>query len=157
MNILIQTLKKLVISLQKYMNPNEPVVYKWDNPADARLSVRELADSMGMSLTPTFNVDGKLYLPKDVLCGCIEVESGFNPLAIHQNKDITGKVWSTDYGICQINDYWNIGQGKPFQTSEFVLDNPEASVRYMITQFMAGNERLWASYTSGLFKKYLPK
>lgn len=185
--ILIKALEALSQALKNYQNknmPNNPIpnptpapvptpasVYDWSTPAAARLSVRELCDAMGMPLAPSYNVGGRLYLLKDVLCACVQVESGFNPHAVHLNKvpklDTNHRpilengqpimvLSSTDYGIVQVNDYWNIGPGKPFPSSDYVLENPEACVRWMIKMFLAGRETLWASYTTGAFKKYLP-
>jgi len=132
----------------------------WTDPVSARHAVRVVCDLAGMPLTPTFNVDGKLYLMKDVLCACVQVESEFKPSAVHQNKVWQDDKWviaSTDYGIAQINDFYNIGMGKPFPSAQYVLDNPQADIEWMAKQFLAGNAHLWCSFTSGEFKKYLPK
>lgn len=137
------------------LSPGQNTNYRWDNRVAARLSVRELCDDLGLPITPTFNVDGKLHLIKDVICACIEVESDFNPNAVHYNKDKTGATWSADWGIVQINDYFHIGAGKEFPSVEYVIANPEACVRWMIKMFQAGKQSMWSSYSQGLYKKYL--
>jgi hypothetical protein len=124
--------------------PVQQPVYYWNTPEAARHSVRVICDEEGLTVDM-----------KNILCACVQVESGFNPLAVHYNKDQTGAVWSTDYGISQINDYWNIGPGKPFPSSDYVLQNPEACVRWMCHQFLAGNAHLWSSYQSKEYLKYL--
>lgn len=142
-----------------------PIKYLWSTPAEARHSVRVLCDEMGLSLVPTVKVDGKLYTPKDVICACIMQESGFMNLRadgtpmINNNKNKLGRITSTDWGIVQINDTkgWHIGPGLPFKDIADVVENPEKAVRYMITMFKAGKIRLWSSYATGAFKKYLPK
>lgn len=118
--------------------------YDWSNPEAARHSVRVICDEEGLSVTK-----------KNILTACIKVESNFDPKAVHYNKGKDGKVWSADWGICQVNDYWNIGPNKPFPSVEYVLDNPEACVRWMVKMFLAGKEKLWASYTNGAYKQYL--
>lgn len=179
---LINVLRALATKLEHYNNKPMPTnpppspastpVYDWSTTAAARLSVRELCDAMGMPLTPTFTVDGRLYLIKDILCACVQVESNFNKNAVHLNKvpklDTNGRpilengqpimvLSSTDFGIAQINDYFHIGPGKEFPSTDYVLQNPEADIRWMIKLFMAGHANYWCSYTSGLFKHYLPK
>lgn len=128
----------------------------WTDPVSAKHAVRVICDLEGLPVTPTFNVNGTLYLLKDVLCACVQVESAFLIDAVHFNRDPRGNVISTDYGICQINDYWNIGPNKPFSSSQYVLANPQECVEWMAKKFLAGQQTLWASFTSGLYKKYLP-
>lgn len=116
---------------------------KWAFPSDARKSVRILCDEMGLTLAE-----------KDLICQVIRCESGFKIDAKNENKDEVGKVLSTDWGICQINDYYHIGAGKSFPSVQFVLENPEASIRFMIKMFKAGKLNLWVCYKAGLYKRY---
>jgi hypothetical protein len=127
---------------EKEMKPK----YIWDNPKDARHSVRVICDEEGLSVAD-----------KNVLCACVQVESGFNPKAVGENKDKTGKVWSRDWGIVQINDYYHVGNGpdKSFPSTQYILDNPEECVRWMCKLWKQGKQHLWASYNSGAYKKYL--
>ena len=116
----------------------------WTDPASARHAVRVVCDLMGLTAQM-----------KDILCACVEVESNFNPLAVHYNRDTEGNILSIDYGIAQINSYWNIGTDKPFPSSEYVLQNPQICIQFMCDMFLQGHENLWCSYTSGLYNKYL--
>jgi hypothetical protein len=102
---------------------------------------------------------GLTYAQKEILTACVWQESDFmtNPRP-NQNKTLSGKVWSTDYGIVQVNDYYNIGTGKPFPNVQYVLNNPEACVRWMAGIMKStGKLQPWASYTTGAYKKYLGK
>lgn len=145
---LISALLQNVVNLLRQMiaqkNGTYPPAYLWDTFANARHSVRVICDEEGLSV-----------LDKNVLCACVQVESNFNPQAFHHNKDKNGNILSTDYGICQVNDYWHIGPGKEFPSTDYVLQNPEQDVRWMCKQWKAGNQHLWMSYTSGLYKRYL--
>lgn len=126
------------------MNPIDTLTM-WDTQAHCSHNVRVIADQMGMNLEE-----------KNILWACVKQESDFNTQAIHVNHDGKGRVLSTDYGIAQINDYWNIGQGKPFSTYEFVLENPEEDIRWMAKCFQNGEAHLWCSYSTGAYKKWLP-
>jgi hypothetical protein len=120
-------------------------VYLWDTPENARHSVRVICDEEGLSLAD-----------KNDLCACVQVESEFNPKALHRNRGADGiQILSTDYGIVQVNDFYHIGPGKDFPSVDYVLNNPEACVRWMARLFKAGKQNLWASYTSGAYKRYL--
>lgn len=121
-----------------------PEILKWDNPKNARHSVRVICDEMGLSLNE-----------KNIITACIQQESNFNNKAVGRNvKD--GKLLSTDWGICQINDYWHVGPGKKWASVKEILDNPEKAVRWMVTLYKQGKLNLWVSYSSGAYKKYMP-
>lgn len=117
--------------------------YDWSAPEKARKSVRIICDEEKLSVKD-----------KNDLCATVGAESGWNPKAKLENKK-NGKVWSTDWGICQINDYYHIGKDKSFPSVEFVLNNPEAVIRWMCKQWKSGNKNLWVAYTSGAYKRYL--
>lgn len=92
------------------------------------------------------------------LYNTLRIESNFKnyradgtPL-IHENK-VNGKLASTDWGICQINDYYHIGKGKDFPTVGYVLANPDKAVRFMAQMCKAGKLNLWVAYKSGAYKK----
>lgn len=141
----ILLLKRLIAKKNGFPPPTPaPFVYFWDNPGAVRLSVRELCDEMGLP-----------YDQKNILCACVEVESNFNTRAVHYNKDKNGETWSADWGVVQINDYFHIGEGKDFPSVDYVLNNPEACVRWMIKMFLAGKQGMWSSYSQRLYKKYL--
>ena len=121
--------------------------YFWGTKKDTRHSIRVICDEMGLTVAD-----------KNLICACIQQESGFKPLAIGpKNKNGT-----TDYGLAQFNDgknkkgqaYW-IGKGADFKDIGEVLTNPEKNVRIMIREFKKGNLKYWASYTSGAYKKWL--
>lgn len=157
-------LSKIADAIIRFFSPKEPMViptpplpvppptvngqpipkYLFDNRTNSIHSVRLLCDEQGLSLTD-----------KNVLCACIMQESAFNNKAVNYNKNSVGKVLSTDYGICQINDYYHIGQGKDFPTVQYVLDNPDKTVLYMIRMMKAGKLNLWVSYSSGAYKHWL--
>jgi hypothetical protein len=122
-------------------------VLKWDTRANASHSVRVLCDNSGLNLNE-----------KNLIWACIHQESNFltNPIP-NKNKDPkTGVVWSTDYGIVQVNDNFHIGKGKDFPSVQYVLDNPEKCVQWMINMYKIGRLSMWSSYTSGAYKKFLP-
>jgi hypothetical protein len=89
----------------------------------------------------------------DILCAVIQCESGFNAECIHRNYS-DGRLTSTDWGICQINDYFHIGKGKDFPTIRYVLENPETCVRWMVKQWKRGEagKRMWICYSKKLYK-----
>lgn len=128
--------------VQTVVEPN------WNTRRGARKETRILCDSIGLT-----------FQQKNDICACIFQESGFltNPKP-NQNKDkATGEVWSTDYGIVQVNDYYNIGAGKPFASVEEVLDNPAKCVQWMINIYKTtGKLQPWASWTTGAYKQWLP-
>lgn len=144
-------------SMQTPTHPVQPATpvpaktYQFDDFSDARHTVRVICDEEG--LTGTHLLD-PVHSDKDILCACIQQESNFNPRAINYNKK-DGKVVSTDYGLCQINDYYHIGPGKEFESSDQVMNFPELSVRYMIKELKAGHLDYWVSYSSGAYKKFL--
>ena len=123
------------------------VKYLWDNPVNAKHSVRVLCDEMGLSVND-----------KNILDACIHQESDYNPKAIGK----TNSNGTIDYGICQFNNgknaygvpYW-IGQGAYFSSTDEVLNNPEKCVREMIAQYKLGHISWWSSYSTGAYKKYL--
>ncbi len=138
------------------VEPPKPVepekeVLLWDTPKHTWHSVRVMCDNSGLTFTQ-----------KNVLCACVWQESNFfNYLpsgkpVINQNiKD--GKVWSTDWGLLQVNDHYWIGAGKLFPSVDYVLKNPAKVVQWMIDFYKAnGNLNRWSSYSTGAYKKHLP-
>ena len=116
----------------------------WDTPVNVRHSCRIVMDEFGLSKKE-----------KDLLCAIIEAESRFNNKAICRNKNSIGKIVSTDWGILQINDYYHIGADKTFPSVDYVLNNPDACVRFMVKMFRAGKLKLWVAFLNGSYKKYL--
>lgn len=142
--------------LQVILDPVEPVDIEhtdelypdWNTPERARHNVRALCDLGGLN-----------HQQKEILTACVKEESGFlvNPKP-NQNKDEHGKVWSTDWGIVQINDHFHIGPGKDFPSVDYVLTHPQVCVQWMINYYLShGDLGAWVSYTSGAYKKHLPR
>jgi len=112
-------------------------------------NVRVICDQEGLTL-----------VQKNTLCACVYQESRFltNPTPNKNRDPETGEVWSTDYGIVQVNDHYNIGPGMPFPSVQYVLDNPEACVRWMAKHLKrTSGLSLWASWTSGVYREWLAK
>ncbi len=107
-------------------------------------NVRVLCDRAGLTIAE-----------KNLICACIYQESGFKNTALGSNRNAQGVVTSTDYGICQVNDYYHIGNGKDFPSVQYVLDNPANVVQWMISMYKHGMLKQWVSYSSGAYKKWL--
>lgn len=132
---------------------NDPIdtLTTWDSPNNCRHNVRVLCDLSGLGL----------YM-KNVITACVEQESDFEnykmdgtPL-IHQNLNKDGSLSSTDYGIVQINDYYHIGPNKDFPSVDFVMQNPQKCVQFMIDCYKQGKLGLWSSYKTGAYLKWMP-
>lgn len=129
--------------------PDPDVLGPWTTFTGNRHNVRVLCDLAGLTL-----------YDKNVITACVQQESQFNP-------DAVGKVninGTRDWGLCQFNDgknakgqaYW-IGKGAVFPDTDYVLEHPEECVKEMIRQYKAGNIKLWSSYKTGAYLKYMPK
>ncbi len=90
------------------------------------------------------------------LLATLECEANFNNELIHPNNNAQGKTLSTDFYICQINDFYHIGKSKEFPSIQYVHDHPDEVVRWMCKMFKAGKARLWVCYSKNLYQKYLP-
>lgn len=123
---------------------NPDILSPWDIPANCRHNVRVLCDLSGLTLEE-----------KNILTACIARESGFDNSAKCFNKDKTGAVWSTDWGIVQCNDWFWIGEGKRYPSVEYVLANQQVMVQWMIDCLKAGKLSMWSSYSTGAYKRYL--
>lgn len=125
--------------------PTPAPKYLWNTRPACIHSVRVICDEMGL----TWN-------QKAEICATIEAESNFDPKAKLQNKK-NGKVWSTDWGICQVNDFYHVGPGKAFASVQEILDYPERSVRFMCLCFKQGKIDLWTAHKNGSYKAFLKK
>lgn len=121
---------------------------------NGRHSVRVLCDDMGLTVAE-----------KNVIAACVMQESGFMNLlpdgtpVFHENM-VGSRLASTDWGIVQCNDYWHIGPKSDFPSVQYVVDNPEVMVRWMIQLSKEGKLNLWASYGptgNGPYKQWLNK
>lgn len=135
-----EKLKKLVELLQL-------LLWQLQHPKNKQYYI-----SVAKQYADMYRTDGKL------LCAVIEAESGWNPKAI--NRNING---TTDYGICQINDYWWIGEdsrsakigGYSFPSVDYVMNEPEMCISWMAEQFSKGRARDWCAYSNGSYIKFL--
>ena len=125
----------------------------WDTVEHARHSVRVICDEEGLTVQD-----------KNDLCATVGAESGWQsyylsgpkkglPVKFENKKG--DLVWSTDWGICQINTYYHIGLGKTFPDYQYVLDNPELCIRWMCKQWKAGHADWWIAYKTQAYKKFL--
>lgn len=121
---------------------NPDALFPWTSIENNRHNVRALCDLAGLSESD-----------KNLISQVIHCESNYNPACVHPNI-VNGVTTSTDYGICQINDYFHIGPGKDFETVQEVLDNPEADVNWMIRMFKAGELKLWVCFLKGMYEQY---
>ena len=69
-----------------------------------------------------------------------------NPNAKNVNKNGT-----TDWGLCQFNDYWSSSQITPWEA----LNNPRKAVTLMAREVKAGRIWRWVAYNNGAYKKFL--
>ena len=125
------------------IEPPKESKYKWGTKEEARHSVRVICDEEGLN-----------WNEKQLISAVINCESGYDTKAKHENKDSQGKVLSTDWGICQYNDYYYIGPSKPIASVEEALNNPEKCVRVMISQSRKGRLRDWVCYKSEKYVNY---
>lgn len=126
-------------NLPKPTPPPLPPKYQWDTKDHVRHTVRVICDEEGLTLEQ-----------KDTLCATIACESQFNTKAIHPNI-LNGKTVSTDYGLCQWNDFYHRKEISPAEA----LDNPEKAVRLMCKYWLRGQRHLWVCYLKGGYKAYL--
>jgi hypothetical protein len=119
--------------------PVKPQTLLWDTPEHSRHSVRVICDEEGLTV-----------YEKNLVSQVIHCESGYNPKTVHPNLGKSGKVLSTDFGICQWNDYYH---GKEISPTEAV-NNPEKAIRLMCKYVKAGQIKQWVCYSSGMYKHY---
>ena len=127
--------------IRAVLNPQVP--YDWSTPTAARHSCRVIADEEKLTVAQ-----------KNLMSQVIHCESGYNNKATHPNLNTHGLVTSTHFGIAQINDHYHIGQGKTFPSVEYVMENPEAVIRWMCKMVKTGKINLWICFTAGMYKNY---
>lgn len=113
--------------------------YDWSTPDAAKHSLRLICDEEGLSV-----------FQKDTMSQVVHCESGYKTNIVHPNKRPSGAVTSTDYGICQWNDFFH---GKEITPDE-ALHDPEKAVRLMCQYVKAGRISQWVCYSAGLYKNY---
>lgn len=126
------------------------IFYPWDSPKHNYHNVRVLCDRSNLTVSE-----------KNIICACIYQESQFynylpngKPVS-NQNRLANGSVGSTDWGICQVNDYYHLGVGKDFPSVNFALANPDKVVAWMIGMYQHGLLRQWVSFSSGAYRQWL--
>lgn len=124
------------------VNPDAGPLF-WDTPKHIYHAVRVTCDNNNLTVAE-----------KNLLCECLYQESRFNNAAINHNRNSAGVVLSTDYGLCQINDYYHIGPGKDFPSVAYVLENPDKVFEWMITMYKHGLLKQWVSFSSGEYKQW---
>ncbi len=82
----------------------------------------------------------------ELVVAVIWAESGMDYEAINVNKNGT-----TDWGLCQFNDYFSKGQITPQEA----LYNPQKAVTLMAREVKAGHIYRWVAYLNGSYKKFL--
>ncbi len=135
-----------VVTLNMNQTPMPPAnpdaLLPWTTTANCRHNCRALADLEGLSVAQ-----------KNMMSSVIHCESNYNVNCVHPNI-VSGKTVSTDFSICQINDYYHIGAGKDFPSVEYVMTNPEACVRWMCKMVKAGKINLWVCASKNLYTMY---
>lgn len=156
-SLLISLYKQLIVTLTKLRDmllqaPTPAVApvaaskLRFDTYDNSLHSVRVICDEMGLN-----------WNEKALICAVIYQESRFDNKAKCFNKNKAGVITSTDHGICQINDHYHVGKGKKWPSVKQIMDNPDLCVRWMITLYKQRNLKLWVGYSSGAYKKWLPK
>ncbi len=120
------------------------IVTDWSKPSQVYHATRILCDEAGLTVDE-----------KNLICACIYQESQFHNSATNHNKNAQGVTLSTDWGLCQINDHYHIGAHKDFPSVDYVLQNPDKVVQWMISMYKHGLLKQWVSYSSGAYKKWL--
>lgn len=116
----------------------------WTDKAHARHNVRAICD-----------LEGLTQEQKNTLTATLAVESGFDIHAVNRNylfhHDGTKYIASTDWGICQWNDYFHGTEISPNEA----MGNPEKAVRLMCKYWKQGQQNQWVAFSTGLYKHYL--
>ena len=143
LSFLVKKVEDTTKTMDEPTNEEKPEIekLKWDIPKDACHSFRTICDKIGLSVNE-----------KNMLAKVLNCESGFDIKAVRKNKNGT-----TDYSICQFNDYWWIGEGKPFSSPQDVFDNPEKQVRILIEEYKKGNLKWWICYKNGRYQNFASK
>ena len=122
------------------VTPEPAPKYDWSNIGAIKASIRKICKEEGLGLEQT-----------DTLVATIGGESQYVLNAKCLNKNSKGVVVSTDWGLCQWNDYWH---GKEISPEEAV-NNPEKAVRLMCAYWKRDQRNLWIAWKNGSYKKYL--
>lgn len=97
-------------------------------------------EAMVRRIASRFKVDA------DILVAVIWAESGMNPKAVNRNQNGT-----TDYGLCQFNDYWYRHAISPYDA----LNHPERAVEVMCRAWEIGRQNDWIAYRNKSYLQYV--
>lgn len=125
--------------------PVQPLMpkYLWETKENIRHSIRVICDELGMDVEQ-----------KNTMCATIYGESEFNLYAKNYNRSKkTGEILSTDWGLCQWNDYYH---GEEISSHDAVY-NPEKAVRLMGHYWKKSEayRNWWIAYKSGRYLQFL--
>lgn len=123
----LSILRLIVLKLQQVIALQKKLY--WEKEA------REICRTVGLTQELT-----------DMVVATIWCESGMNPDAENKNKDGT-----TDWGICQFNDYW-YGKIMPANVAKY---NPRTAIELMAREAKAGKLGNWICFRSGKYKNFL--
>jgi len=146
---LLEKAKQVLIFLWRKLWPTTPlpsVVPVVPDEVDPPEPVQPKPETMQEMVIRVAQEEGLSEEMKKRIYKTIQCESNFNPNAKNENKDNGGNVRSTDWGICQYNDYYYIGIGRPIPSVHFALNEPEKCVRTMCKEFKAGRASHWECY-----------
>jgi hypothetical protein len=169
MNNFVQFCKELLQAIFPRPNYDTPVVDlpmntpapdpmttlgPWDTPTNCRHNIRVIADQEGMTTQQKNDFSSTLHCESGwdntiVMYNCV---NGF-VRSTKYDATIHGAILSKDVGICQINTYWHIGPGKDFPSEDYVLQNPEAVVRWAARVFK-NSPNTWVCYSKGMYQSY---
>jgi len=138
------TVTEVPITSPAPQNATQDETLLWDTPQHAYHATRVTCDNLGLSVAE-----------KNLICACIFQESRFDNNAKCFNRDKGGKIWSTDWGICQINDWFHVGPHKEFPSTNYIVNNPDKAVEWMIDMYKKGQLKQWVSYSSGAYRTWL--
>ena len=90
-------------------------------------------------------IAAKYDVDVEKLVAVIKCESGMNPNAVNRNKNGT-----TDFGLCQFNDYWY----RDIISPEIALHHPEVAVNIMCHAWVQGKAKDWICFRTGKYLKF---
>lgn len=120
----------------------------WGTPMTVRHSVRVICDQEGLT-----------FEQKNTMCATIGGESEYNTKAIGPNyvvKDGRKILASTDWGLCQWNDYYHGKEISGGYDGE-AMNNPEKAVRLMCHYWKMGEvyRVWWIAYKNGRYLHFM--